>query len=164
MFLKCAKSSNMPTLAIAKTRSIKLILLRGSLVLIVIFIRVSHFSRFIIIFENSLFMFQLTIYRKIIFGHIIIGKNKVYLCGGITIALLYHECILSSNLLLHTDACDQSLQGCLVLFVPQSLFLNSLQDCGSLLTMPTTTRLYLGVAIFIQTHQSTQNPLNLDKS
>ena len=61
----------------------------------------------------------MTIYRKMIFGHIIIGRNKVYLCGGITIALLCHECILSFDLLFHTDVCDQSLQGCLLLFVLQ---------------------------------------------
>ena len=115
--------------------------MKGSLVLIVIFIWVSPSLRFIIIFKGSLFRLQLTIFRKMIFGYIIIGWNKVYLCGGITIALLCHECILSSNLLLHTDACDQSLQGCLILFVPQSLFLNSLQDCGSLSIMLTTTKL-----------------------
>ena len=51
-----------------------------------------------------------------IFGHIIIGRNEIYLCGKITIALLGHEYILSSSLLLHTNAYDQSLQGCLSLF------------------------------------------------
>ena len=122
----------MSTLATDKTRSIKLILWRGSLVLIVIFIWVSPSLRSIIIFEKSLFRLQLTISRKMIFGHIIIGRNKVYLSGGITIALLCHECILSSSLLLHMDACDQSLQGCLILFVLQSL-----------LELPTTTKLSL---------------------
>ena len=120
-FPKFAKSSNMPTLATNKTVSIKLILWRGSLVLIVIFIWVSLSLRSIIIFKASLFRLQLTISRKMIFRHIIIGWNKVYLCGGITIVLLCHECILSSSLLLHIDVCDQSLQGCLLLFVPQSV-------------------------------------------
>ena len=120
-FPKFAKSSNMPTLATNKTVSIKLILWRGFLILIVIFIWVSPSLRSIIIFKASLFRLQLTISRKMIFRHIIIGWNKVYLCGGITITLLCHECILSSSLLLHTDVCDQSLQGCLLLFVPQSL-------------------------------------------
>ena len=110
----------MSILVTDKTRSIKLILWRGSLVLIVIFIWVSPSLRSIIIFEKSLFRLQLTISRKMIFGHIIICRNKVYLSGGITIALLYHECILSSSLL-HMNVCDQNLQGCLILFVPQSL-------------------------------------------
>ena len=126
-FPKFTKSSNMPTLATYKTRFIKLILWRGSLILIVIFIRDSLSLRSIIIFKGSLFRLQLTISRKMIFEHIIIGWNKVYLYGGITIALLCHECILSSSLLLHTNACDQSLQGCLLLFVPHNIKLNTLQ-------------------------------------
>ena len=130
----------MPTLATDKTGSIKLILWRGSLVLIVIFIWVSPSLRSIIIFKGSFFRLQLTISRKMIFGHIIIGWNKVYPCGGITIALLCHEWILSSSLLFHVDACDQSLQRCLLLFMPQSL-LELPPRCGSLSIMPTTTKL-----------------------
>ena len=130
----------MPTLATDKTGSIKLILWRGSLVFIVIFIWVSPSSRFIIIFKGSLFRLQWTISRKMILGILFLVEIRF----SFVVELPLLSCVMSascplafSSTWMRVIKVSKDLSFCL----SHKVFWNSLQDCGSLSIMPATTKL-----------------------
>ena len=130
----------MPTLLTNKTRFIKLILWRGSLVLIVIFIRVSPSLRSIIIFENFNFGLQWPFIGKWFLGILLLVEIRF----TFVVELLLLSCVMSASCPLTSS----STQMCVIKVSKDVSFClcykglwNSLYDYGSLSTILATTRL-----------------------
>ena len=130
----------MSTLATYKTRSIKLILWRGSLVLIVIFIWVSPSLRSIIILKNLFLGFNWPFLAKWFLGILLLAEIRF----TFLVELPLLSCVMSASCPLASSStwmCVIKVSKDVSFCLCRKVFWNFLQDCGCLSTMPTTTKL-----------------------
>lgn len=131
----------MPTFTTNKTRSIKLILWRGSLIFFVIFIRVSPSLRFIIIiFKVSLLGLNWLFIGKWFLGILLLTEIRFTFVVELPLlsCVMSASCPLaSSSTWMHVIKVSKNVS----FYLCRKIFWNSLKDCGSLSIMPVTTKL-----------------------